>query len=198
MISQYRPGLPSAAPDKVIDAAALGVASSQASLQFIPSTFPGAGLLKGLSWSGGEFYTFAVSPDGTGLFDIPSATLETTIGGGPEGFVYIKDTNPGFPVDSMLVSEFSAGNVAAYTLDAGGNPVPGSRQDFITGLDGAEGAAIDPLTGDFLFSTFGTAEDHLIIVQGFLPPPPPVPEPSSLLLLAAGLAGVAAIRRRMT
>lgn len=196
-ISEYRPGFPSGAPDKVIDAAALGVASSQASLQFIPSTFPGAGELKGLSWSGGQFYTFGVSPDGTGLFNITSATQQTAIVGGPEGFVYIKNTNPGFTVDSMLVSEYSAGNVAAYTLDAGGNPIPGSRQDFITGLSGAEGAAIDPLTGDFLFSTFGTGSDHLIIVQGFRPPPPPVPEPSSLLLLAVGLAGVGVIRRRL-
>ncbi len=195
-ISQYRPGLPSAAPDKVIDTAALGVAPSQASLQFIPSTFAGAGLFKGLSWSGGQFYTFGFSPDGSGLFNITSATLETTIVGGPEGFVYIKNTNPDFAMDSMLVSEFSAGNVAAYTLDAGGNPIPASRVDFITGLSGAEGAAIDPVTGDFLFSTYGTAVDHVIIVQGFQPPPPPVPEPSSLLLLGVGLAGFGLIRHR--
>lgn len=197
-IAQYKPGsIPGPGPDKTQDVTPLGVASSQAALQFIPSTFPGAGEFKGLSWSGGQFYTFTLAPDGSGTFDVTSATLETTIVNGPEGFVYIKNTNPGFAVDSMLVSEFSAGNVAAYQLDADGNPIPATRVDFITGLTGAEGAAIDPLTGDFLFSTFGTAEDHIIVVQGFLPPPPPVvPEPSSLILLASGLAGLLGFRRR--
>ena len=75
-----------------------------------------------------------MAPDGTGTFDITTATLETTLGGGPEGFVYIKNTNPDFAVDSMLVSEYSADNVAAYKLDADGNPIPATRIDFITEL----------------------------------------------------------------
>jgi hypothetical protein len=197
-IAQFKPGsIPGPGPDKTQDVTPLGVADSQAALQFIPSTFPGAGQLKGLSWDGGEFYTFTLAPDGSGTFDVTSATLETTLGGGPEGFVYIKNTNPGFAVDSMLVSEYSANNVAAYELDAGGNPIPATRVDFITGLDGAEGAAIDPLTGDFLFSTFLFGGSGVIVVQGFEPPPPPVvPEPSSLMLLAAGLAGLFGFTRR--
>jgi hypothetical protein len=69
----------------------------------------------------------------------------------------------------MLVSEWSDDEVAAYQLDANGNPVPATRVSFITGLYGAEGAAIDPLTGDFLFSTFGGG-DRVIVVQGFAAP----------------------------
>jgi hypothetical protein len=36
----------------------------------------------------------------------------------------------------------------------------------MTGLTGAEGALIDPVTGDFIFSTFGGG-DHVIVVRGF-------------------------------
>jgi hypothetical protein len=56
----------------------------------------------------------------------------------------------------------------------------------MTGLTGAFGAMIDPVTGDFLFSTFGeTAEENRIVaVRGFAAPPvepgSPVPTPGAL------------------
>ena len=44
----------------------------------------------------------------------------------------------------------------------------------MSGLEGAEGAVIDPITGDFLFSTFGGG-DRVVVVSGFAKPlPPPV------------------------
>jgi len=50
--------------------------------------------------------------------------------------------------------------------------MPGSRRTFIAGLDGAEGAALDPLTGDFLFSTCGcgSGANRVIAVRGFTLP----------------------------
>lgn len=140
-------------------------------------------------------FTLDIAPDGMGTYDVLSATLETTLPGGPEGLFYVPPGSPLFPDPTLLVAEYSAGNVAAYDLDAGGNPIVASRRLFISGIIGAEGAAVDPLTGDFLFSTFLGGGDEVFVVKGFVPPTT-VPEPSTFGLL--GLAGGAAflLRRR--
>lgn len=216
-LGQTKPG--STNEDKIIDLGALGVASSHAAFAIVPVGFAGAGQIKLVSWSGGQFYSASLTPDGNGTFDITGLTQvdvdTTTIGidnlpGGPEGFVYIDGANDGFNgIDSMLISDYSSGRVSAYEIDGNGNPILSSRRDFITGLTGAEGAAIDPLTGDFLFSTFGGA-NQVVVVQGFLVPPPPppvcgvpgtpacpIPEPGSLPLLALAAGSLLLIRRRL-
>jgi len=170
-IGQTTPG--STITDKIVDLAPLGVAPSPGGLNFVPPGFPGAGQLKIVSWSGGQFYTLTFIADGTGTFDITNAAFETTLPGGSEGFVYI---TPGSPLFEglelrMMVSEFSAGKLVAYQIDANGAPVVATRTEFITGWTGAEGGVIDPLTGDFLFSTFGGG-DRVIVVRGFPPPGP--------------------------
>ena len=111
----------------------------------------------------------ALRPDAGGTYDIPSATHELTLPGGPEGFVYVAAGSPLFTVNSMLVSEWSANGIATYEIDDAGNPRVASRRNFITGLDGAEGAYRDPATGDFFFSTWGQAADRLVVVRGFTP-----------------------------
>lgn len=217
-LGQTKPG--STDEDKIIDLVPLGVVNSHAAFAFVPTGFSGAGQMKLVSWSGGQFYSANLTPDGNGTFDLTGLTrvdLDTsTVGidnlpGGPEGFVYIDGANDGFNgLDSLLVSDYSAGRVSAYTIDANGNPILSSRRDFITGLTGAEGAAIDPVTGDFLFSTFGGGS-QVVVVQGFLapPPPPPVcgvpgtpacatPEPGSLPLLALAAGSLLLIRRRFS
>lgn len=200
-LGQTKPG--SADEDKVINLATLGVASSHAALNFVPAGFGGAGRLKLVSWAGGQWYDAAVSPDGNGTFDLVGLTqvdldLSTpgidVVPGGPEGFVYIPAGNPAFLANSILISEYSVGQVGAYELDANGNPLVASRRLFLSGLGGAEGAAIDPLTGDFLFSTFGGG-DQIFVVQGFNVPVA-VPEPSVVVLLGLGLVGAAAWARR--
>lgn len=209
-LGQTKPG--STAEDKVIDLAAMGVAGSHAAVNFVPGGFGGAGHIKLVSWSGGQWYDATLSPDGSGTFDLaglaqvdldPAAGGIQNVPGGPEGFVYIAAGNPLFAANSLLIAEFSVGEVGAYDVDAGGNPLVTTRRDFITGLGGAEGATIDPLTGDFLFSTFGGG-NQVVVVQGFLAPPPPppppppsgVPAPGTLVLLGAGLAGWGVIARR--
>jgi len=206
-LGQTKPG--STSEDKIINLGALGVAGSHAALNFVPTGFGGAGQVKLVSWSGGQWYTATLASDGLGTFDLvgltavdldPATAGIDNVPGGPEGFVYIRAGNPDFALNGMLISEFSAGEVSAYELDENGNPIIGSRRLFLSGLTGAEGAAIDPLTGDFLFSTFGGG-NQIFVVQGFLPPPPDnVPEPSIVALLSVGFAAgavwVRSARRR--
>lgn len=194
-IGETKPG--SAITDKIVDVAPLGVASSAAALAFVPAGFPGAGQLKLVSWSGGQWYTLAISPDGSGTFDITSATqnVGATLGGGPEGIAYVPTGSPLFSVPSMLIAEYSANKVATYEVDANGDPIVATRKDFITDLSGAEGAFIDPVTGDFLFSTFGGG-NHFVVVEGFVPPPV-VPIPPTVLLLGSGLLGLIGFGRKL-
>lgn len=165
-VGQIRPG--STAPDRLIALSSLGVLASTGTLQFVPAGFGGAGKLKVISWNASRWYSFSLSPDGNGTFDLvaDNPPVDLFIGGGPEGAVFIEGGNPGFAVDSVLVCEWSVGRVVAYEVDGNGDPILATLRPFITGLSGAEGAAIDPVTGDFLFSTFGGG-NQIIRVSGF-------------------------------
>ncbi|HYB99637.1 MAG TPA: hypothetical protein VEC57_10965 [Candidatus Limnocylindrales bacterium] len=168
-LGQIEPG--STEAGKIIDMAQFDIPSSLSALGFVPPGFPGAGRLKLVTYGGGNWFDAAVVPDGTGTYDLVDVTPRTQIVGGPEGFVYVPPGSPKFTDhSSMLVAEYAAGEIAAYRIDANGDPIPNSRVDFVTGLSGAEGAVVDPLTGDFLFSTFG-GFNQVVAVRGFGVPP---------------------------
>ncbi|MBL9141414.1 MAG: hypothetical protein JNK53_06060 [Phycisphaerae bacterium] len=163
-IGQVRPGESSAA--RIDGLTALGVTASTGSLQFVPPGFAGAGLLKIVSYSVGWWYSTSVTPDGQGTYSLAPVSTSVNIGGGPEGVIYVRGGNPGFPVDSVLVCEYSTNRVVAYDVDGNGDPIASTRRVFMTDLSGAEGAMVDPLTGDFLFCTFG-GNPRVLVVTGF-------------------------------
>ncbi|HZH98370.1 MAG TPA: hypothetical protein VEX38_05315 [Fimbriimonadaceae bacterium] len=64
--------------------------------------------------------------DGSGTYDVTGVTQTAVIGGGPEGFVYVPLGSALFANQSMLVSEYGNGSVAAYQIDANGDPIVSS------------------------------------------------------------------------
>lgn len=167
-LGQIKPGQTTFS--KTTDLTALGVANSVGAINFVPAGFPGAGQAKIVSYNSYRWYTLTLAPDGAGTYDISAATYSVTTQGGPEGFVYVPQGSPLFSNSSMLVSEYQAGVISAFEVDANGDPQPQTRTVFVEGLTGAEGAVIDPLTGDFIFSTFGGG-NRVVAVRGFTAPP---------------------------
>jgi hypothetical protein len=161
-VGQILPG--GGAPAKVT--ALRGVAASVGALAIVPEGFAGAGHLKLASYNAGFWYDAQLQPDGRGTYNIINVSAPINIGGGPEGIVYVKGGNPQFPVDSVLISEFGTGQIVTYAIDGNGDPLVATKRTFISGLGGAEGAALDPLTGDFIFATFGGG-NQVVVVRGF-------------------------------
>jgi len=143
------------------------------------------------SYTGGTFCVSTLTPDGSGTYNVGACGASVTTGSGPEGIAWVPLGSALFPSQSVLVSEYGAGRVSSYQIDANGLPDPASRQDFIQALGGAEGAVIDPVTGDFLFSTFG-GSNQIIEVRGFAAAA--APEPSTFVI--AGAALLLLLRRR--
>lgn len=164
LVGQILPG--TTTPARLVELTHLGVLSSVGAMMIVPPDFAGAGRLKLASYNSWRWYDAELAPAGDGTYDITVTPGWITGTTGPEGIVYVKGGNPGFAVDSVLVSEYGAGRISAFEIDANGDPVAATRRTFISDLNGAEGAAIDRVTGDFLFTTYG-ASARLIRVTGF-------------------------------
>jgi hypothetical protein len=166
-LGEIRPG--SALTDKIVDLEPLGVGNSVAGVALTPAGTSAPGTLQLMSWSSGKWQSASLVPDGMGTLDVQGVVVAPSpLAGGPEGMVYVPAGSPLFDAPAMLVSEFSAGVVSTYLVDEHGDPLLPSRHLFVIGLTGAEGATIDPQSGDFLFSTFGGG-DRIIVVRGFAP-----------------------------
>jgi hypothetical protein len=190
-VGQIKPG--STSPDRVIDLTGLGITGgSVGTLAMGPN-----GMLKIVSFGGSKWYSTNLTPDGSGTYNISAPTAAVALSNGPEGAVYVPLNSPVFTPGSFLISEYSSGMGSTFQSDANGDPLAGTRKVFISGLSGAEGAAIDPATGDFLFSTFGGSS--LYRVSGFASPVTAgAPEPGTWVLISTGgvLVGLARIRRK--
>jgi hypothetical protein len=151
------------------DLSALGVGSSVGSHAFVPNGYPGAGSLIVASYSAWVLYNVPFSVAGNGLYSFSAPTAQVSVSGtasGPEGVAYVPLGSTAFPNPSMVVSAYGLGKVVAFEVDPDGLPVTSTARDMVTGLTGAEGAWIDPVTGDFLFSTFG-GDNRVVRISGF-------------------------------
>jgi hypothetical protein len=164
ILHQIKPG--SSMPDLTTNLTPLGVSSSVGSVAFVPSEYANAGEMKIASYSASTFYSVPLTPDANGTFTLGTATQTAQLTGGLEGIAYVPAGSPGFTVPSILIAEYVTGTISVYDTTPAGDPIPTTRRPFLTGLSGAEGAFIDPRTGDFLFSTFGGAS-QVIRVSGF-------------------------------
>ena len=191
-IGQTRPG--SAITDKVIPLAPLGITGSPGSLLFVPPGQPGAGSLKIASYSGGQWYDAAVAPDGAGTYNVVERAGHLGRGAhrGPRASSTSTPARRGSARRACSCPSTRPAASSAFEVDGNGDPRVSTRRDFITGLTGAEGAFVDPVTGDFLFSTFGGA-NRVIVVRGFARPLPPPVVGKKLNVLPAG--GTVKVRR---
>jgi hypothetical protein len=141
----------------------------------VPPNLASAGELRMVTWPGGRWFHAATTPDGN-LLAVGGVTQTATLPNEPGGFAYVPAGSPGFAAQSLIVAEWrfdaNMDRVAVYEVDAMGDPVVATRREFFAKFPRPWGAYFEPVTGDYLFLSWGSGEDHVYIVQGFVPPPP--------------------------
>jgi hypothetical protein len=177
-ISQLRAG--STSPDRSTNFGAIGMAttgdSGPGGFGLVPPNLAAANEMRVVTWPGGRWFHVASAPDGN-LQSITATSQTVTVPNEPGGFAYVPAGSPGFTNQSLIVAEWRAGNpdadrVAVYEVDGQGDPMINTRREFFSKFPRPWGAYFEPLTGDYLFLSWGTNADRVYIVQGFVPPPP--------------------------
>ncbi|MFO0671058.1 MAG: hypothetical protein U0235_15760 [Polyangiaceae bacterium] len=168
--------------------------STATGLAVVPAAFATAGELVASTYPNGDFFHITTTLAG-GTITATAVSKRTTVPNGPGGIAYVPEGSPGFAAASMVVTEWFIGTwdpslddapdgapqgVAAYEVDAAGDPKPETRRPFFTQFPRPWGAFFEPITGDFLFATWrGTSAqaDRIVAVRGFaVPPRPPAPK----------------------
>ncbi len=174
-ISQLTPS--ATAPDRRTDLTTIGLAATDSGpggLGRVPPNLPTAGELRIVTWPGGRWAHVASAPDGN-LLSITSATEQSVVPNEPGGFAYVPAGSPGFSQQSVIVAEWrfdsTLDRVAVYEVDDQGDPMLATRREFFAKFPRPWGAYFEPVTGDYLFLSWGTGEDRVYAVRGFVPPP---------------------------
>jgi hypothetical protein len=178
-LSQLLPNATS--PSSRTDLRPLGIPTTNdqgpGGIGFVPPGNPAAGQMRIVTWPAGHWFHVGVTLEPSGLYQIDSLTEFTQLTRNPGGFAYVPAGSPGFTNQSLIVAEWSQADpsldrVAVYEVDNSGDPVPSTRREFLSKFPRPWGAYFEPLTGDYLFLTWGAGDDRVYIVQGFVPPQP--------------------------
>ena len=173
-LSQIRVG--ATAPLYTLDLRTRGqTGSSAGGLGVVPRALAGGGGLRMVGWPDGQWHALNHSID-AGVYSVASVAPVpgVVLPNGPGGFAYVPSGSPGFPIQSVIVAEWSVDRVGVYEVNGQGNPLPATRRDFFTRFPKPWGAYFEPETGDYLFLTWlggGVATDSVFVVQGFAKPP---------------------------
>jgi hypothetical protein len=169
------------APSTETDLTTLGIPTTNdqgpGGVGFVPMGLGSAGELRIVTWPAGHWFHVGVTLQASGLYHIDSLTEKTQLANNPGGFAYVPAGSAGFTKQSLIVAEWNQSSttldrVAVYEVDDAGDPVVSTRREFMSKFPRPWGAYFEPLTGDYLFLTWGAGNDRVYIVQGFVPPQP--------------------------
>lgn len=167
-------------PARTTDVRTLGVPadgdSGPGGIGVVPPGLAGAGGLRIVTWPAGRWFHVPTAPDGN-LLTLSTVTAGPVLPNNPGGFAYVPAGSPGFTQQAIIVAEWIAGDptrdrVAVYDADEQGDPIVATRREFMSRFPRPWGAYFEPVTGDYLFLSWGTGMDRVYVVQGFVPPPP--------------------------
>lgn len=162
MLGQLAPG--ATAPTKTTLLSGLGVGGSVGGCAVVTSSLGGNPRIKFTSPGLSRWYDAPLLPDGFGTFDVGLATPHGPVVPSAGNMVYIGAGQPGFAVESVLVTSCN-GAVGAYSFDLNGDIVANIGSFVISIAGCADGMCVDPLTGDLLLGI--TDLKRIFVVRGF-------------------------------